>query len=174
MPFRSSLLAAGLGALVLAGCGSDDKALIPQDDADRLSALVGEAGDAAAAGRCDRARTKAADAKRQLGGLPRRTDAELKANLEEWLDYLEQRIQQDCRAPEPDETPTPTPTEATPSPSPSPTPTPPDETPTPTASPEPTVTIEPGEGDGEGDGDGEGQGPPEEPPGTGGVAPEDG
>src|SRR5215217_2709996 len=84
MPFRSPLLAAALGALVLAGCGAEDSALIPQADADRLTALVSEAGDASAAGDCERARRSVAEAERQLSGLPRKTDARLKANLNEW------------------------------------------------------------------------------------------
>jgi hypothetical protein len=166
MPFRSSLLAAGLGALVLAGCGSENTALIPQDDADQLTALVSEAGDATAAGECDRARGTVAEAERQLGGLPRKTDAALKANLREWLQYLDRRIGRDCEAPKPDETATPAPTEtpATPTPTPSATKTP-EETPTPTATPAPTVTVDPGTG---------GDGQPEEPSGTGGVPPGDG
>jgi len=164
MPSRSTLLAAGLGALLLAGCGSENTALIPQDDADQLTALVSAAGDAIAAGECDRARGKVADAERALVGLPRKTDRKLKANLKQWLQHLDDRIGSDCKAPEPEETSTPTATEtpATPTPTPSPTETPtPSPEPTETASPEPTVTVDPGTG---------GQGsPPEEPPGSGGV-----
>ena len=167
MPFRPTLLAAGLGVLLLAGCGSENTALIPQDDADQLTALVSEAGDAIAAGECDGARRAVAEAERQLAGLPRKTNRELKKNLREWLDYLDGRIDDDCKAPEekPEETPTTTPTEtpeetptATPSPTETPTPSP---EPTETASPEPTVTVDPGTG-------GEGS-PPEEPAGSGGV-----
>jgi hypothetical protein len=40
MSYRSPLLAAALGALALAGCGSENDALIPQRDADQLTALV--------------------------------------------------------------------------------------------------------------------------------------
>jgi len=165
MPFRSTLLAAGLGVLLLAGCGSENTALIPQDDADQLTALVSEAGDAIAAGECDRARRAVAEAERQLAGLPRKTNRELKKNLREWLDYLDGRIDDDCKAPEetPEEKPTTTPTEMpeeTPTATPTPTETPSPE-PTETASPEPTVTVDPGTG-------GEGS-PPEEPAGSGGV-----
>jgi hypothetical protein len=166
MWFRSPLLAAALGALALAGCGSDDDAaLIPQGDADRLSALVADAGDAAAAGECDRARRAVSEAEAELSGLPRRTDRALKQNLRDWLQHLDGRIAEDCEAPAPEETATPEPTAAptetaTPEPTPSPT-----ETPAPTATAEPTVTVEPGDG---------GTVPPEEPPGTGGVPPEDG
>jgi hypothetical protein len=166
MWFRSPLLAAALGALALAGCGSDDEAaLIPQDDADRLSALVGEAGDASAAGECDRARRAVSEAEAELAGLPRRTDRQLKANLRDWLEHLDGQIADECEAPEPEETATPEPTVA-PTETPTPTPTPsPTETPSPTATPAPTVTVEPG--------DGGGAVPPEEPQGTGGVPPGD-
>jgi outer membrane biosynthesis protein TonB len=161
MSFRSPLLAAALGALALAGCGSDSPALIPQEDADRLSALVGEAGDAAAAGECGDARRAVREAELQLSGLPRRTDKELKANMRDWLQYLDSRIAAECEAPEPEETATPAPTVApTETPTPEPTPT---ETPTPT--PEPTVTVEPEPTPDEV--------PLEEPPSTGGVPPED-
>jgi outer membrane biosynthesis protein TonB len=168
MWFRSPLLAAALGALALAGCGSDDEAaLIPQEDADQLTALVSAAGDAAAAGECDRARRAVSEAEAELSGLPRRTDRELKRNLREWLDHLDSRIAEECEAPEPEETaapePTPVPTE-TPTPTPTPTPT---ETPTPTATPAPTVTVDPGDG-------GTGFPDEEEPSGSGGVPPEDG
>src|SRR5215208_4713364 len=64
MPFRSTLLAAGLGVLLLAGCGSENTALIPQDDADQLTALVSEAGDAIVAGECDGAHRAVAGADR--------------------------------------------------------------------------------------------------------------
>jgi hypothetical protein len=169
MWFRSPLrlLAAALGALALAGCGSENEsALIPPDDADQLSTLVAEAGDASAAGECDRARRAVAEAEAELSGLPRRTAGDLKQNLREWLEYLDSRIAEECKAPEPDETATPEPTEtptAEPTETPTETPTP---TPTPTVTPEPTATVEPG--------DGGGTVSPEEPDGSGGVAPEDG
>jgi hypothetical protein len=167
MPFRSLLLAAGLSAL-LAGCGSDDSALIPEDDAGRLSALVAEAGDASTAGECDAARRAVREAEQQLSGLPRKTDRALKANLRDWLDYLNGQIGDECEA-EPEETPTPTATPEvteTPTPTPTATETPTETpTPTPTETPSPTPTEEPGSG-----GD---EGPPEEPPGSGGVPPEE-
>jgi hypothetical protein len=166
MWYRSPLLAAALGALALTGCGSDNEAaLIPQDDADRLTALVSEAGDASAAGECDRARRAVTEAEAELAGLPRRTDRQLKANLRDWLEHLDGRIAEECETPEPEETATPEATAApteTPTPTPSPTPT---ETPVPTETPAPTVTVDPG--------DGGGAVPPEEPAGTGGVPPED-
>jgi outer membrane biosynthesis protein TonB len=164
MRFRCLLLAAGLSAL-LAGCGSDNAALIPQSDADRLSALVAKAGDASGAGECATAQRAVREAEQQLDGLPRKSDKNLKANLRDWLDYLNQQIGDECTA-EPEETATPTPT-PTPTETPTPTPTPtetPTPTPTPTETPTPTPTVDPGSGGEEG---------PEEPSGSGGVPPGD-
>jgi hypothetical protein len=163
MWLRSPLLAAALGALALAGCGSDNAALIPEDDADQLSTLVREAAEGSAAGDCGDARRAVAEAELQLSGLPRKTDKRLKANLKQWLEHLDRRIANDCER-EPDETATPDPTE-TPTETPTEEPTEdPTETPTPTVTPEPTVTVDPDAG----------EEPTEEPPGTGGVPPEDG
>jgi hypothetical protein len=162
MRFRCLLLAAGLSAL-LAGCGSDNAALIPQSDADRLSALVAKAGDASGAGECATAQRAVREAEQQLDGLPRKTDKNLKANLRDWLDYLNGQIADECQEQE-EETPTPTPT-PTPTETPAPTETPtPTETPSPTETPTPTpsATVEPGTGGEQG---------PEEPQGTGGVPP---
>lgn len=163
MWFRSPLLAGALGALVLAGCGSDDAALIPKADAEQLTALVSDAGEATSAGECERARRAVAEAEARLGGLPRKTDARLKANLEQWLSHLDKRIASDCKAPETETETEPEPEQtatATPTPTETPTETPtPTATPTATATPAPTTTVEPET--------------PEEPAGTGGVPPED-
>lgn len=161
MWYRSPFVAAAVGSLVLAGCGSDNPALIPQQDADQLTALVSEARDAAAAGECDRARRAVGEAELQLSGLPRRTDRRLKANLRDWLDYLDGRVAEECKAPEAEETPTPAATEpeqtATPEATETATP-----EPTETATPVPTATVDPGTG---------GEGAPEEPQGSDGVSP---
>jgi outer membrane biosynthesis protein TonB len=166
MRLRSLLIAVGVSAL-FAACGSENDALIPQDDADRLSSLVADAGQASQAGECDSARRAVREAEQQLDGLPRRTSRELKQNLRDWMEHLDGAIADECRA-EPEETATPAPTpEATETPTPEPTETPtpePTETPTPEPTPEPTVTVDPGTG---------GEGIPEEPPGTGGVPPEE-
>ena len=161
MAYRSPLLAALLGALVLAGCGSENEALIPQNKADQLSSLVADAGQASAAGECEAARRAVRTAEQQVGALPRGTDRELRANLREWLDDLDSRIADECSA-EPEVTPTPEATEtATPEATETATP-----EPTETATPEPTATVDPGTG-------GE-EGPVEELPGSGGVPPGDG
>ncbi len=149
---RLPLLAIVLGALVLAaGCGSENRALIPQDQADQLLALVDDAGSAAASGDCDAARDHVQEAQLELNGLPRRTDQALKQNIADWLDHLDGEIEQNCGE-EPEETVTPEPTEtATPAPTETATPTPtPD--PDPDAHPDPDrhagADHDPGPGDG--------------------------
>jgi hypothetical protein len=169
MWLRSLLLVAGLSALLFAGCGSENDALIPPEDADTLSQLVADAGQAFDAGECDAARRAVRDAEQQLDALPRKTSKKLKSNLREWLEHLDGKIAEDCSAeeeetptatPEATETATPEATEtATPEATETPTP-----SPTPTTTPEPTTTVDPGTG---------GEGIPEEPPGTGGVSPEE-
>jgi hypothetical protein len=156
---------------VVAGCGSENDALIPAEDADTLSALVADAGAASDAGDCDAARRAVTEAERQLDALPRQTSRRLKANLRDWLEHLDGQIGDECDAePEKTATPTPTPTpEATETPTPEATETPTPEateTPTPdaTETPAPTVTVDPGTGGG---------GLPEEPSDTGGVPPEE-
>jgi hypothetical protein len=139
-----------LAAIPLAGCGSDNPELIPQSRASALSSTADEI--AAACDAHDTAKAKAAltTANQQVSELPRRVDAKLRKNLQDWLAHIDDRVDRDCKA---EETPTPTatPTETeTPTPSPSPTATETaTETPTAsptetaTASPSPTATVEP-------------------------------
>jgi hypothetical protein len=165
MRLRPMLLTAGLCALALAGCGKENPKLIPQSDADRLTTLVQEAGDASATGSCDAARRAVREAEHQLAGLPRTTSRSLKANIRDWLDLLDRDIKNECGKKSATPTATATATEtASPEPTESATPsatTSPSPTPSPSVSPTPTVTIDPGTGGG--------QGPPEEPLATGGV-----
>jgi outer membrane biosynthesis protein TonB len=154
------LLLAVLLSVLLAGCGAQNDALIPQDDADRLSGLVADAGSASDDGECDTARRQVSEAEQQLSALPSSTAKALKQNLRQWLNHLDGQIADECD-PKPEKTPTPTPTETpTETPAPTPTATP---TPTPTATPTPTPTPAPTD---QGTGGNEG---PEEPSGTGGV-----
>jgi outer membrane biosynthesis protein TonB len=165
---RYPLLAIWLGALALAGCGDENRALIPQDQADQLLALVDEAGSASASGECAAARSSVRKAEAELNELPQRTSEDLKQNVADWLAHLDREIEAECgqEEEEPEETPTATPTEtATPTPTPTETPTP-TPTPTPTATPVPTEvpTVSPDPGTG-------GEPAPEQPDGSGGVPP---
>src|SRR5829696_3514775 len=157
MRYRCLLLAVLLSAF-LAGCGAQNDALIPQDDADRLSGLVADAGSASDDGDCDAARRRVNEAEQQLSALPSGTEKALKQNLRKWLSHLDDQIADQCdpkpektATPEPTEAPTETPT-ATATPTPTPTATP---TPTPTPAPtesgsggEPAPSAEPDDGDG--------------------------
>lgn len=167
----ASLLAVlGLIALLAAGCGSENRALIPQHNAQQLTDLIDEADQANADGNCDTATSRVQAAQSELSGLPAATDRQLKRNLRQWLEHLQEEIAKECKAPQPEEsatpeasqTATPEATEtATPEPSASPEP-----SPSATASPEPTTS--------DGDPSTGGVGAPEEPSGTGGVLPENG
>ena len=157
---RRPILALGLllAVISVAGCGSEDPELIPQTRASALTSTVDEI--KAACDDEDPAKAKAAveAANQQVSELPRKVDRQLKANVRDWLEHIEGRIDQDCKKKAEEETPTP-------SPSPTETPTPSHtETATPeateTATPAPTETPAPEE--------------TVEPPGDGGVlAPED-
>ena len=145
MSRRPTLALGLLLATVLAGgCGSEEQTLIPQSRAAELTATVDQIAQACDDQDPDKARAAVTAANQQVSELPRRVDAELRRNLRDWLNHIDDRIDRDCE-PEEEETPTPTPS---PTETPSPTPTP-DETetptPTPTASPEPTEepTVEP-------------------------------
>ena len=156
MPRRPSLaLGLLLVAVPLAGCGSEDPELIPQTRASALTSTIDEIQSACDDNDTAKAKAAVQAANQQVSELPRRVDAELKRNIRNWLNHIDDRIEQDCKE---EETPTPTPTETeTPTPSPTDTPTP---EPTETATPEPTQTATPE--------------PTVEPPGNGGVpAPED-
>ncbi len=169
----ASLLAVlGLCALLAAGCGSENRALIPQRNADQLTSLIDEAAQANAQGRCDTAATRVQEARSELNGLPSATDRRLKRNLRDWLDHLEQTIAAECATPKADETATPEPSEtATPEPSATATP-----SPSPSASPEPTpsATASPAPTTSDGNPSTGGTGTQEEPSATGGVLPGNG
>ena len=160
MPRLLPLGLALAAALILSACGSTNPKLIPQDRADRLSQSVDDVASRTDANDCTGAKDALQSARNQVTSLPRAVDKLLKNNLNDWLDHLEARIPQDCKASTPTPTPSPSATE-TPSPTETPTPTKtatPTPTPTATATPSPsatpTVTVQ--------------------PPSTGGVPPGDG
>jgi hypothetical protein len=132
-------------AAVAGGCGSDNPRMIPADRASDLIATIDQIPALVEQGQCVEAAAKVAEAKRQVLELPRGVSARLKRNINAWLEHIEKRLPQDCKAPEESPSPTETPTE-TPEPTETPTPEP-TETPTPvpteTATPEPSVTVEP-------------------------------
>jgi outer membrane biosynthesis protein TonB len=130
---RRPLLALGLllAVVLMAGCGSENPELLTESRASALTSTVDEI--TAACEDNDAAKAKAAvqAANQQVSELPRRVDSELKSNLRDWLDHIDDRIDEDCaeEEPEPTETATPEPTETA--------------TPEPTETPVPTPTVEP-------------------------------
>jgi hypothetical protein len=150
-----------LASVVLAGCGQTNPELIPQSNADALKQTADQVASACASGDRSKARAAVADARQQIDALPRTVNADLKANLSDWVKQISGGIG-DCQgAATP--TPTPTPT-ATQSAAPTDTATPtetatPTKTATPTDTPTPTATATPTDT----------PAPTETPAGTGGV-----
>jgi len=125
-----------LVAAVLAGCGQSNPDLIPQSNAEALQATADKITDACSSEDRSEARAQVRAAQRQIDQLPRAVDSKLKQNLEDWIDRIQGRITDDCRA---EATPTPTETETeTPTPTETATETP---TPTETATDTPTATA---------------------------------
>jgi len=142
--------------------GTDDRRFIAQSRAENLLRTVDRVESDLGEGECEDASTDVGRLRTQVSELPESYDGALVSNLSQWVDYLDQRVQQDCLAAEASPTATPSPTEEpeeTPTPEPSPEPT---ETATPEPSPEPTATPTPTV-----------PSPAPEPPGTGGVSPGD-
>jgi hypothetical protein len=127
---------------VLAGCGQSNPKLIPQSNADALTATADKI--QAACEAQDRAvvRREVRNAKREIDALPSKVDARLRDNLQAWVERIQSRSSTDCK---PEETPTPSPEEtATAAPTETETETA-TAAPTETATPPPTVTAAPTE-----------------------------
>jgi outer membrane biosynthesis protein TonB len=160
---RLLLLGLALAAAVmLTACGAADPKLIPADRAEQLNDAVDRVAQRVQDHNCSGAETALRQARNLVSELPRTVNRGLRDNLNEWLDQISSRIQQDCKAAE---TPTPTPSATeTPTETPSPTETPtktPSPSPTPTDTPAPTPTPTPIET------------PTVQPPDSGGVNPGD-
>jgi hypothetical protein len=147
MSRRAPLLALAAAAFLTAGCGQSNPKLIPQANADQLTASVDQITAACSSGDTQAVHDKVSQAETLVNELPRKTDSGLRSNLREWLRHIDSRADRDCKA---QETPTPTPTETpTPTPTPTETATPaPTETATPTATATPPATPTPDTGGG--------------------------
>jgi outer membrane biosynthesis protein TonB len=167
MPRALAALAV-VAALLGAGCASDNRRLIPEDDAEDLKATVEQIATSAAEGDCDAARRQVQDAKQQVTTLDRSVARGLRTDLTNWLDHIEQRLPRDCEEqqeeePEETQTPNPTPAEtetATPAPTETATAVPtevPTEAPTEAPTESGTGGADPGSGNGNGNGNAFGQ-----------------
>jgi hypothetical protein len=124
---------APLVILALAGCGQSNPDLIPQSNADALTATADKIQTACDAADRTVARREIRNARNEINALPSKVDAGLRKNLNDWIEQIEGRISSDCKSDEDEATPTPTETEtATEAPT---------EAPTETASPTPTETA---------------------------------
>jgi hypothetical protein len=142
MPSARRLLISLLAcALLIAGCGGSDTEstkFIAKSRAAKLQTTLDAVEEDVAADRCDQAASGVERMRAQVADFPAAYDAGLVANVAQWVDHIDARLEGDCGAPE-EESPTPSP-----SPSPSPTETTePDETATPDDTPEPTETASP-------------------------------
>jgi hypothetical protein len=128
-------------ALLVPACGGSNPKLIPQDRAQRLEDSVDLVAQRVDDEKCSSAGDALRRARNDVSELPRTVDRRLRDNLNQWLDQIGSRIDNDCK---PSATPTATPTETeTPTETPSPTKTPtktPTETATPTETPSATAT----------------------------------
>jgi hypothetical protein len=134
---RAMLLLALAAAVLIAGCGQTNEALIPDDRASAMQDLVDQIDSACSDGNVPEARRAVQEFDGQINELPATTDRKLRRNLRSWVNQVESGLGDDCQGAE--ETPTATPTDtATPEPTETATP-----EPTETATPEPTETATP-------------------------------
>ena len=98
-------------ALVLAGCGQSNPELIPQSNADALTATAGKIRTACDAADRTVARREIRNAQREIDALPSSVSPELRKNLEDWVQQIRDRLTADCQGDEPADTPTPEATE---------------------------------------------------------------
>ena len=116
--------------LALAGCGKTNPHLLPHSNADALTATADRIQQACDAHDRSTARDEIRNAEREIKELPDGVSAGLRTNLQQWVDHIQGRLSEDCRA------------KATPTPTPSQTPTPTETaTPTATATATPTATA---------------------------------
>jgi hypothetical protein len=100
---RRSLLAFWLllAAIPLAGCGSENPELIPQDRASALTSAIDQINAACDANDTAKAKAAIEAANQQVSELPRRVDADLKRNVRQWLRHIDDRVDEDCATVEP-------------------------------------------------------------------------
>jgi hypothetical protein len=106
-----------LAVAALAGCGQSNPDLIPASNAEVMQQTADRISQACSDEDRSEVRNQVRLAQREIDGLPRSVDSKLKKNLQDWIDQIESRITQDCRAeatptPTVEETPTEEPTEA--------------------------------------------------------------
>ena len=99
---RTTIATALVAAALLAGCGKTNTALIPGDRASALQNTVDQVQEACNNHDVQAAQSALDEASAQVNELPRKVDRQLKANLRDWINQIERRVDRDCQ-----ETPTP-------------------------------------------------------------------
>src|SRR3954469_16502008 len=94
---RTMLATALVGAALLAGCGKTNTALIPADRASALQDTVNQVQDACNNHDAQAAQSALDEASAQINELPRKVDRRLKANLRDWVNPIERRVDRDCQ-----------------------------------------------------------------------------
>ncbi len=77
-------------AVVLAGCGQSNPELIPQSNADALTATADKIQAACDAADRTVARNEVRNAEREIDALPSTVDSQLRANLQAWIDRIQE------------------------------------------------------------------------------------
>jgi len=112
-PARRRVAAIALAALALgaAGCGSDDEATIPQENAEALLALLSQVETSADRGDCTSATTDATQFVQGVNALPKEVGADTKEELRKAGENLVAMTRDPSKCEEPDEETTTTTTE---------------------------------------------------------------
>jgi outer membrane biosynthesis protein TonB len=97
-------------ALFVSACGSSDKELLKESQAERLQAYVDNADNAIRNDKCGNASRQAQEAADRISRMDN-LDAELRNNLIDGFNHLAEEADRGCQEEKPDKTPTPTPTE---------------------------------------------------------------
>ena len=84
-------------AVLLTACGGSNTKLIPEDRAQELKDTVDQVAQRVEADECSAAQSALRRARNQVSELPRSVDRGLEDNLNEWLDQVGSRIENDCK-----------------------------------------------------------------------------
>jgi len=87
----------GAGGAVLTACGSENKAMIPQLNANRLKSDLDEVVSAVDAQDCPRSDRALAQIAADLASLPAQTSVRLKHRMQEAVDKLKEQSAQECQ-----------------------------------------------------------------------------
>jgi hypothetical protein len=96
-PALAAVVTAALAGAALSACGDDSK-LIPSGRAAAMEAELDRVAAGLSSGNCDAAQVALSRVQGQIVNLPRSTDPELRARLEQGVANLQQRVPTACQA----------------------------------------------------------------------------